>query len=264
MKTVPCPACQRPNAPHRPRCMYCGTEMPAVAVPSEPRALPENLDALIRAAMSGQGTADLKTALLQVSDEMPAASPAVIEAVAEPAELIDLDTSSLQPLELVPEALDALDAPVVPRMMPFSAISTEESTIDDGLAQLERMLAEARQAWKASDVHACRSSLGLLQAQLPSLISQPLRGTGELVISRPSVRAGGGLPCGRREGSACCARSGDRRGHCANAGGLSAPKGRAAQLRCRFSPEAAHSLCGLIGARCGGGSSGVSARHWAS
>ena len=150
--------------------MYCGTEMPAVAVPPEPRALPENLDALIRAAMSGQGTADLKTALLQASD---AALPsAVAEDALEPAELVDLDTSSLQPLELVPEPLDALDAPAAPRMIPNSAISTEESTIDDGLTQLERMLAEARQAWKASDLRACRSSLGLLQAQLPSLISQ--------------------------------------------------------------------------------------------
>ena len=149
--------------------MYCGTEMPAIEVPPEPRALPENLDALIRAAMSGQGTADLKTALLQASDVAPVPSSAANEEVAE---LIDLDTSSLQPLELVPEPLDALDAPVVPRMMPFSAISTEESTVDDGLDQLERRLAEARQAWKAQDLHACRSSLGLLQKQLPSLLSQ--------------------------------------------------------------------------------------------
>ncbi|MFT5679306.1 MAG: hypothetical protein ACI8RZ_000210 [Myxococcota bacterium] len=171
MKTVPCPACQRPNAPHRPRCMYCGEGMPQAALAPESRSIPENLDALIRAAMSGQGTEDLKAALIQASAVEP--KSAVVEEVDELVELVDLDTSSLQPLDLLPiEPASELDAPSIPRMMPTSAISPRESTIDDGLRQLTWLLSEATSAWKGADTVACRVNLSRLHAQIPSLLSQ--------------------------------------------------------------------------------------------
>jgi hypothetical protein len=194
--------------------MYCGTDMPEVAPPPEARELPEGLDALIRAAMGGQGTEGLKAALLRATAEQPRPQPAGEPDIDDPAELIDLDTGSLQPLELAPEALypveeldplqveptveipspneiDALDAPSVPRMMPVSAISSQESTIDDGLGQLRRLLGDATSAWRAEDPVSCRVSLLKLYEQIPPLLSQ--------LPGRPEPTAEAEEPSPRRE-----------------------------------------------------------------
>ena len=78
--------------------MYCGTDMPSPEAAPEQREVPDNLDELIRAAMSGQGTAKLKAALLQAREQpLPSARER------EPEELVELDSGSLQPLELAPE-----------------------------------------------------------------------------------------------------------------------------------------------------------------
>ena len=66
--------------------MYCGADMPQPEAAPEPREIPANLDALIRAAMSGQGTEDLKAALLQSNGT----SPAQTSRDNEPDEIVDL------------------------------------------------------------------------------------------------------------------------------------------------------------------------------
>ena len=171
--------------------MYCGTDMPSPEAAPEQREVPDNLDELIRAAMSGQGTAKLKAALLQAREQpLPSARER------EPEELVELDSGSLQPLELAPEALypveeldplqveptvevprvtgvaDVMEAPAPPMMMPAAAISSTEFTIDEGLALLHRYLHEASAAWRSEDVLACRESLSQLRAQIPALIEQ--------------------------------------------------------------------------------------------
>ena len=187
--------------------MYCGADMPSPETVPEQREIPDNLDALIRAAMTGQGTEDLKAALLQARG----AKPAPPSRGREPDELVDLDTGSLQPLELAPEALypveeldplqveptvevprmvassDAFEAPSPPRMMPAEAISTAEVTIDDGLALLQRSLHAATAAWRGKDVLECRESLIRLRAQLPALISQLPEPTSEIPAPAPST-----------------------------------------------------------------------------
>lgn len=172
--------------------MYCGADMPQPEAAPEPREIPANLDALIRAAMSGQGTEDLKAALLQSNGT----SPAQTSRDNEPDEIVDLDSGSLQPLELAPEALypveeldplqveptvevpripdlaDVLDAPPAPRVMRSALITTTEVTIDEGLALLDHGLQEATAAWRGEDVLACQESLHRLRTQISALISQ--------------------------------------------------------------------------------------------
>ncbi|MCP4804951.1 MAG: hypothetical protein GY913_16805 [Proteobacteria bacterium] len=83
MSTVPCPSCNRPNAPHRGACLYCGHAMPN----PQPRGqqtkkqTPKNLDALIRRAMSRGNTAELKKALAEA--EEVAVAPPVVHELAE-------------------------------------------------------------------------------------------------------------------------------------------------------------------------------------
>ena len=145
--------------------------------------------------MSGQGTVNLKAALIQGKPPLhrPRTAAMVTEEVDE---LVDLDTSSLQPIELAPEALypveeldplqveptvevpyfadpvtDVLDAPDAPRVMPENAFAPlQKPNIEDGLALLRRLLGEAGTAWRLEKGVACRTSLIQLQEQLPVLI----------------------------------------------------------------------------------------------
>jgi hypothetical protein len=64
--TVSCPSCRRPNASHRPTCLYCGRAMPAPTAPpppAAPRELPADLDALVRNALQRGDASKLKAAL---------------------------------------------------------------------------------------------------------------------------------------------------------------------------------------------------------
>ena len=65
---VLCPQCRRPNAAHRVACLYCGGAMPDPAPAPErssERALPSNLDALVREALAGGNITKLRSALDQ-------------------------------------------------------------------------------------------------------------------------------------------------------------------------------------------------------
>lgn len=66
----PCPACGRPNAAHAARCLYCGAALPnpTTAPVARERVVPDNLDQLVRDALSGKraGSAQLKAALQAV------------------------------------------------------------------------------------------------------------------------------------------------------------------------------------------------------
>ena len=62
--THDCPDCGRPNAAHRSGCIYCGGVLPqATGAPPEPASLPEDIDQLVRSAMSLGTTAGLERAL---------------------------------------------------------------------------------------------------------------------------------------------------------------------------------------------------------
>ncbi len=83
-----CPRCQRNNAPTRTACLYCGARMPNPVAPSpEKPPAPENLDELIRRALTGAGSAGaVRAALSARPAPEPEPPPPSRAAPPEPAE----------------------------------------------------------------------------------------------------------------------------------------------------------------------------------
>lgn len=77
--TEACPGCGRANVNWRVTCLYCGVRMPNPAAPPPPKAVPDNLDALVREAMRGGSLDKVRRALEESkggeSPVVPAAPP---------------------------------------------------------------------------------------------------------------------------------------------------------------------------------------------
>ena len=71
-----CVDCGRPNAPHKEACIYCGGALPDPSVPPPAQAaIPDDIDQLVRQAMTLGTTHKLQEAMLAhqqaVVDEEP-------------------------------------------------------------------------------------------------------------------------------------------------------------------------------------------------
>ena len=69
--TEACPACARANVSWRVACLYCGAAMPNPGPPPPPKAVPDNLDALVREAMRGGSMDAVRKALADTKPESP-------------------------------------------------------------------------------------------------------------------------------------------------------------------------------------------------
>ena len=91
-----CFDCGRPNAPHKATCMYCGGALPEpTAPPPNAVALPDDIDALVRQAMTLGTTHKLQAAMVAHNSELEEASEA------EPGE------EAKEPLVTLRELMDA-------------------------------------------------------------------------------------------------------------------------------------------------------------
>lgn len=182
MTAAPCPSCRRPNAAHRAQCIYCGARLPdPAALPSSGRELPDNLDELVRAAMSGQGSVrTLEAALAKKGGDGPTrpvrVEPAPLDAELQPLDglsleddgFVDIPTGALSPVldeeplyEEAPRAAIPLTAASVAPLL-----GAELAKPFDDLAAL---LAEARRQWEAGQPEEASSRLAQLQLRTAGL-----------------------------------------------------------------------------------------------
>ena len=165
MSGAPCPKCSRLNAPHRVGCLYCGAPMPAPQAPppKEERALPPNLDDLVRRALQGRGGLEkVRTALSGA--EPPPDQPGKPRPPAEIPEMIK---------PLIKPVISPVIAPAAVNLAPVTAPAPAPvtQTAPDLEALWARLVAEAAAARQAqpSDTDAALAGLDRAEALIGEL-----------------------------------------------------------------------------------------------
>ncbi len=111
-ETVPCPRCKRPNALHKVKCLYCGEAMPNPTAPPPPRvqrAVPEDLDALVRTALRTGRIQDLSSALHNAPAEAARPSTDDDEPPTDPGLAPTPEPEPIPPAEALAHLLDQVE-----------------------------------------------------------------------------------------------------------------------------------------------------------
>jgi hypothetical protein len=179
--TERCPSCGRPNVNWRVTCLYCGARMPNPAPPPPPRAVPDNLDGLVRDAMRGGSLDAVRRAL----EESKGAGPTPLAAVTPPAQEGPASQTPQAPPTRVPPTPHAAPATQAPSTS--QAPPTPASALTRLLAAASR--AEALTGDPAALAAALDTVAGCLAearatliAPLPPVVLPPIRHAYALVL----------------------------------------------------------------------------------
>ncbi len=168
--TEPCPSCGRPNVSWRVSCLYCGAKMPNPGPPPPPKAVPDNLDALIRDAMRGGSTDAVRKAL---QDARPPAAEAAQTTPPRPPSTARDDAPAAPALTPPGTDLDASTLPTV--LVHLEAAARDAAAHADDPIALDRALSEV-EAW-------VRQARGLAGPPAPrAVVLPPIRHPYALVI----------------------------------------------------------------------------------
>ncbi|MED5374643.1 MAG: hypothetical protein VX899_26735 [Myxococcota bacterium] len=109
----PCPQCQRPNAPHRVSCLYCGQVMPnpTAAPPARREGISKELDRALEKALRGGNLAQVEQVLGQVGrarqspeSEAPVPRPVLAYERPEPQPSLDPEAAFAELLQALTQA----------------------------------------------------------------------------------------------------------------------------------------------------------------
>lgn len=183
--TATCPSCQRHNAPHRITCLYCGAAMPNPTAPPPPKAVPANLDELVREAMRGGSVDAIKKAFQEAKAEAPAATVLPFPVARRPPgpQLVTTPPPAANPEALPAQLLALLDAAALARAA-WAAADPDRTR--DALLAAQDALAAAQAALPAPTLPPLPSPAvpgPLPVAAAPALLLPPIRHPLALVIS---------------------------------------------------------------------------------
>ena len=165
MSVAPCPKCRRPNATFRATCLYCGAALPNPTQPPPDDVEPEDLEALVRAAMTGKGSIkSIRERLSQRGRKTAAPRPLPMGRPRPPARPASTEPTPHMPSASAPLEVLTPDAPAQP-----SSVDTARSAPQTSIQDVLSLLMGIEQSWKPGQWDAVARGLAEAQQKIGAL-----------------------------------------------------------------------------------------------